>query len=86
MGNNYEGYGLLEEDDDLEWCILYFWDSLEDEIYPKHFLESLLQMSNDVKTGKVKTIPFTKDMFDNVEDLVGDFIEDLKTDDDLEED
>jgi hypothetical protein len=70
MGNNYEGYGLLKEDDDLEQCILYFWDSLEDDIYPKDFLESLLQMSNDVKTGKVKTVPFTKDMFDELEDLI----------------
>ena len=70
MGNNYEGYGILKEDDDLEQCILYFWDSLEDEIYPKDFLEHLLQLSDDVRTGKEKTIPFTKDMFDELEDLI----------------
>ena len=57
MGNNYEGYGILKEDDDLEWCIDYFWESLEDDIYSKDFLESLLQMADDVKTGKVETIP-----------------------------
>ena len=57
MGNNYEGYGVLAIDDDLEHCILYFWDSLEDDIYPKEFLESLMQMSDDVRTGKVKTYP-----------------------------
>jgi hypothetical protein len=55
MGNSYQGYGILKEDDDLEWCIDYFWTSLEDEIYPKHFLEELMQMVEDVKTGKEKT-------------------------------
>ena len=59
MGSNYQGYGILAEDDDLEWCIDYFWASLEDEIYPKHFLEELMQMVDDmvddVDTGKVKT-------------------------------
>lgn len=79
MGNNYEGYGILSEDDDLTWCIDYFWDSLNDDIYPKEFLEHLLQLSDDVKTGKVKTIPFTKDMFNKLDDLVGDMIDvDLK--------
>ena len=57
MGNNYTDYGILPEDDDLEWCIDNFWDSLEDEIYPKHFLEELMQMSADVESGKVKTYP-----------------------------
>ena len=86
MGNNYEGYGILKEDDDLEWCIDYFWASLEDEIYPKHFLEYLMQLADDVKTGKEKVVPFTKDMFDDLDDLVGDLLDDLKTDDELEED
>ena len=81
MGNNYQDYALLKEDDPLELCILYFWDSLEDEIYPKFFLEELLQMVDDVDTGKVETVPFTKDMFDKLNDLVGDLI-----DDDEEED
>jgi hypothetical protein len=85
MGNNYEGYGILKEDDDLEWCIDYFWASLEDEIYPKHFLEYLMQLADDVKTGKEKVVPFTKDMFDDLDDLVGDLLDDLKTDDELEE-
>ena len=81
MGNNYQDYALLKEDDPLELCILYFWDSLEDEICPKFFLEELMQMADDVATGKVKTVPFTKDMFDDLKDLVGDLI-----DDELEED
>jgi len=57
MGNNYQDYALLVSDDPLEQCILYFWNSLEDEIYPKHFLENLLQMADDVATGKEKVYP-----------------------------
>ena len=57
MGNNYQDYSLLKEDDPLELCILYFWDSLEDEIYPKFFLEELMQMVDDIDTGKEKLIP-----------------------------
>jgi hypothetical protein len=76
MGNNYQDYALLASDDPLEQCILYFWDSLEDDIYSKEFLESLMQMADDVETGKVKTYPLTQDMFDKLDDLVGDLIED----------
>ena len=72
MGNNYEGYGLLPEDDDLEHCILYFWDSLEDEIYPKEFLEHLLQLSDDVRTGKEEVIPMDEVFMDRLKDLVKD--------------
>lgn len=54
--NNYQDYALLKDDDPLEQCILYFWDSLEDEIYPKKFLESLLQMVDDIETGKEEVI------------------------------
>jgi hypothetical protein len=39
MGDNYQEYALLVSDDPLEQCALYFWDSLEDDIYPKEFLE-----------------------------------------------
>jgi hypothetical protein len=76
MGNNYTGYGILEEDDDLEWCIDYFWESLEDEIYPKEFLEHLMQLADDVATGKEKVIPMDEDFFDRMKDLVGDLIDD----------
>jgi hypothetical protein len=73
MGNNYQDYALLKTDDPLEQCILYFWDSLEDEIYPKKFLESLLQMADDVRTGKEEVIPMgevmgrLKELVENVE-------------------
>ena len=65
MGNNYQDYALLKTDDPLDQCILYFWDSLEDEIYPKEFLEHLLQLCDDVKTGKEKVIPM-EDVMENL--------------------
>jgi len=76
MGDNYQEYALLVSDDPLEQCILYFWDSLEDEIYPKHFLDSLLQMVDDVDTGKVKTYPID-DVMGRVKKLVKDVEVDL---------
>ena len=62
MGDNYQEYALLVSDDPLEQCALYFWDSLEDDIYSKEFLESLMQMVDDVETGKVKTYPMDEVM------------------------
>ena len=36
----------------MEW----FWASLnEDDVYPKEFLEHLMQMVDDIETGKVET-------------------------------
>jgi len=72
MGNNYQGYALLKEDDPLEQCILYFWDSLEDEIYPKEFLEHLLQLSDDVRTGKEELIPMDENFMNRLKELVKD--------------
>lgn len=71
MGNNYQDYALLVSDDPLEQCILYFWDSLEDDIYPKHFLDSLLQMADDIETGKEKIYPID-DVIERVKNLVKD--------------
>ncbi len=86
MTNNYKDYSLLKNDDPFEECREWFWATLgENDVYPKFFLEELMQMAEDVATGKVKTVPFTKDMFDELDDLVGDLIDDLKLDDDLEE-
>ncbi len=69
MGGNYQNYGL-GEDDDLKSCILSFWCSLEDDIYPKFFLESLMQIAHDVETGKVNTIPFTESMMELISDCL----------------
>ena len=72
MGNSYQDYALLKDDDPLEQCILFFWDSLEDEIYSKSFLESLLQMVDDIDTGKEEVYPLDKDFFDRLKDLTDD--------------
>ena len=72
MGNSYQDYALLKDDDPLEQCILFFWDSLEDEIYSKSFLESLLQMVDDINTGKEEVYPLDKDFFDRLKDLTDD--------------
>ena len=71
MTSNYEGYALLPDEDDEQECREWFWNSLgEDETYPKDFLEALIQMAEDVKTGKVETVPVTQDMFDRIEQLL----------------
>ena len=58
MGSNYEGYGLLKEDDPEAECLNWFWTSLvEDDVYSKEFLEYLIQMVDDIETGKEKLIP-----------------------------
>ena len=75
MTGNWQYYTLLDDDDPFECCSSYFWGSLEEEIYSKEFLESLMQMAEDVKTGKVETVPYTKEMFDKLFDLVGDQID-----------
>jgi hypothetical protein len=75
MGNNYQEYALLKDDNPLEQCILYFWDSLEDEIYPKEFLEHLMQMVDDIETGKEKLIPVDEDFFNRLKNLVDDDVD-----------
>ena len=58
MGSNYKDYALLKKDDPEKECIEWFWGTLgEDEVYPKFFLEELLQMCADIDSGKVKTYP-----------------------------
>ena len=56
MTDNLDNYALMRDDDPLEECRDWFWTSLnEDEVHPKEFLEYLLQMVDDIDTGKVKT-------------------------------
>ena len=58
MGSNYEGYGLLKEDDPEAECLNWFWVTLgEDDTYSREFLEYLAQMVDDIETGKEKLIP-----------------------------
>ena len=64
MTSNYENYALPRtvEDPEAE-CIDWFWTSLnEDDVYDKEFLENLLQMVEDIETGKVKTYPLDEIM------------------------
>ena len=54
--SDYDSYALLKEDDPETECIEWFWASLnEDDVYPKEFLEYLMQMVEDIELGKVET-------------------------------
>lgn len=73
MSSNYVDYGLLKDDDPEQECIEWFWGSLgEDEVYPKEFLEHLMQLAEDVRTGKEKVIPMDEVFMKRLEDLVKD--------------
>ena len=73
MTSNYDGYALMKEDDPESECLEWFWASLnEDDVYPKEFLEYLMQMVDDIETGKEKVVPLDEDFFDRMKDLVGD--------------
>lgn len=74
MSGNYEVYALprTAQDPEVE-CIEWFWATLgEDEVLPKSFLEYLMEMSHDVMTGKVETVPLDDDFFDRLKDLTDD--------------
>jgi len=79
MTSNYEGYALLPKDDPETECLEWFWATLgEDECYPKEFLEHLMQMVDDIETGKEKVIPMDEVFMNRLKDLV----EDVELDDD----
>ena len=62
MTSNYDGYALLKEDDPEGECLDWFWASInEDDVYDKEFIEYLLQMTDDVMTGKVETYSYSLD-------------------------
>lgn len=71
MTSNYEDYALPRTVEDPEQeCLEWFWASLgEDECYPKEFLEYLLQMIDDIETGKEKLIPMDEDFINRLKDL-----------------
>jgi hypothetical protein len=71
MGSNYENYALPRTVEDPEQeCLEWFWSSInEDDVYPKEFLEYLLQMMNDIDTGKEKLIPMDEDFINRLKDL-----------------
>lgn len=73
MTSNYKDYTLLHSDDPFTECYEWFWASLnEDDTYPRSFLEYLMQLAEDVRTGKEEVVPLDKDFFDRLKDLVKD--------------
>jgi len=73
MTSNYDGYALLKEDDPFRECYEWFWGTLgEDDTYPREFLEYLLQMVEDIESGKEKLIPMDNDFFDRIKNLTDD--------------
>lgn len=71
MSNNHQDYALLKEDDSLECCLGYFWDSIGEWTYEKEFLEYLYQMALDVEEGRVEVIPMTiEDLCEDVNSLI----------------
>jgi len=76
MTGNYADYALMWYDDPYEECYEWFWSSLNiDDTLPKEFLEHLQQMVDDIDSGRVKTVPFTREMFDEIDELIGDVTE-----------
>jgi hypothetical protein len=71
MGSNYEGFSILSSVDDPEAeCLEWFWVGLnEDDVYPKEFLEYLMQMVDDIETGKEKVYPLDENFFDRIKNL-----------------
>ena len=79
MGSNYEDYALPRTVEDPEKeCEEWFWACLnEDDVYPKEFLEHLMQMVEDVELGKVETYSMDEVM-DKLKDKWGEEDEDPK--------
>ena len=72
MTSNYTNYALLKEDDPYTECREWFWQILgEDDVYPKAFLEHLMQMVDDIDSCKVKTYPIDE-VFYKVKDIMED--------------
>ena len=64
MTGNWKDYALMFYDDPYEECNDCFWSYLgEDDVYPKAFLEHLMQMVDRINRGEEKLIPY------DVEDL-----------------
>ncbi|NDG31565.1 hypothetical protein EB118_16040 [bacterium] len=71
--------GWLKDDNPEQECLEWFWVTLgEDEVYPKEFLEYLMQLVDDIETGKEELIPMDEDFMNRLKDLV----KDVELDDD----
>lgn len=73
MTENWSDYALLNSDDPFEECYGCFWSYLgDDDVYPKEFLEHLIQLADDIDTGKEKVIPMDEVLMNRLQDLVED--------------
>jgi hypothetical protein len=70
MTGNYKDYALMFYDDPYEECYSSFWAYLgDDDVLPKEFLESLLEMSARIERGEEKLIPFDENLMNRLKDL-----------------
>lgn len=75
FSDNQKNYVLLPNDDPFEECRLHFWCDINEEPYPKEFIEELYRMSDEIDRGEVELIPFDRNMFDDINDLIGEIYE-----------
>ena len=70
MGSSYENYALLKDDDPEQECLEWFWVGLnDDDVYPKEFLEGLMEMMDRIDRGEEKLIPLDEDFFERMKKL-----------------
>jgi hypothetical protein len=86
MGSSYADYALPRTVEDPEQeCIEWFWVGLnDDDVYPKEFLESLMEMMDRIDRGEEKLIPLDEGFFDRLKELTDDI--DVNLNERLEED
>ena len=70
LGSSYENYALLKDVDPEQECIEWFWVGLnDDDVYPREFLEGLMEMMDRIDRGEEKLIPLDEDFFDRLKEL-----------------
>jgi len=70
MTGNYAPYANPWGESPERECYEWFWSSINlDDIYSKEFVEDIVQRMKDVKSGKVKTIPYDKILEEWSEDV-----------------
>jgi hypothetical protein len=70
MGSSYENYALLKDVDPEQECIEWFWVGLnDDDVYPREFLEGLMEMMDRIDRGEEKLIPLDEDFFNRLKEL-----------------
>jgi hypothetical protein len=78
MGSSYADYALLKDVDPEQECIEWFWVGLnDDDVYPKEFLEGLMEMMDRIVRGEEKLIPLDEDFFDRMKELTDGIVVEL---------